>query len=36
MGDGETFIVNSMVDTEQPFSVVLNWFEELKEQVPAP
>ena len=36
VGNGETFIVNSMVDTQQPFSVVLNWFEELKEQVPAP
>ena len=36
VGDGEAFIVNSMVDTQQPFSVVLNWFEELKEQVPMP
>ncbi len=36
VGDGETFIVNSMVDTQQPFSVVLNWYEELKGQVPVP
>ena len=36
VGNGESFIVNSMVDTEQPFSVVLNWFEELKGQLPVP